>query len=218
VVLVGAIRPSTAPGADGPANLYGAIQVAASPAARGRGVLAVMNNTIHGARAVQKSNTSRLDAFTSPNSGPLGYVDAANARFVVPAAPRRRPSYALPASNVLPRVDVVFGYGQADDFAVEAAIARGALGIVLAGVGSGNAPAPIIEALRRAAARGIVIVRSTRVGSGFVERNVENDDDRLGFVAALDLSPQKARILARLLIANGITAPAAVQSAFGAVD
>ena len=215
VVLVGAMRPSTALSADGPSNLYSAVQVAASASARDRGVMIVLNNTIHGARAAQKTHTSRPDAFASANSGPIGYVDSANVRFSAPPIPAQRPPYKLPPSLVLPRVDIVYAYGQSDDFAVQAAIAKGARGIVLAGMGAGNAPAALIEALSRAAARGIVVVRSTRVGSGYVERNVENDDDELGFVAALDLNPQKARVLTRLLIANAITAPADVQREFG---
>jgi L-asparaginase len=78
---------------------------------------------------------------------------------------------------------------------VEAAVASGAKGIVLAGVGDGNATAPMIEALAAAAKKGVVVVRSTRVGTGTVARNVELDDDKLGFVAAMELNPQKARVL-----------------------
>ncbi len=216
VVLVGSMRPSTALSADGPSNLYSAVQVATSPSARGRGVLVVLNNEIHGPRGVQKISTSTLNAFGSPSSGPVGHVDPANVRFVASVAPSSGRPYALPPSAQLPRVDIVYGYAQGDDFAVTAAVEKGARGIVLAGMGDGNAPAAVIEALRKAAARGIVVVRSTRVGSGFVERNVENDDDALGFVASLDLNPQKARVLTRLLIANGITTPAQVQKAFAA--
>jgi L-asparaginase len=70
--------------------------------------------------------------------------------------------------------------------------------------------------MERAAKMGVVVVRSTRVGTGFVNRNVEVDDDKSGFVASLDLNPQKARLLTQLLIANGITAPGKVQAAFSA--
>jgi len=83
---------------------------------------------------------------------------------------------------------------------VEAAVAAGAKGIVLAGVGDGNATAPMVDALTAAAAKGVVVVRSTRVGSGIVRRNIEVNDDKLGFVAALELNPQKARVLLRLAL------------------
>jgi L-asparaginase len=99
---------------------------------------------------------------------------------------------------------------------VEDAVKRGAKGIVLAGVGDGNTSKEAIEALAAAAKAGVLVVRSTRVGSGFVNRNVEVNDDTLGFAVSLDLNPQKARILLQLLIANGTTDPKAIQQAFAA--
>ncbi|KGS84740.1 asparaginase family protein [Burkholderia pseudomallei MSHR4003] len=86
--------------------------------------------------------------------------------------------------------------------------------IVLAGVGDGNASKAALDAMEAAARKGIVVVRSTRVSSGFVNRNVEVPDDKSGFVASYDLNPQKSRVLAQLLIANGVTSPDKVQKAF----
>nr|WP_195761587.1 hypothetical protein [Burkholderia pseudomallei] len=86
--------------------------------------------------------------------------------------------------------------------------------IVLAGVGDGNASKAALDAMEAAARKGIVVVRSTRVNSGFVNRNVEVPDDKSGFVASYDLNPQKSRVLAQLLIANGVTSPDKVQKAF----
>jgi L-asparaginase len=83
---------------------------------------------------------------------------------------------------------------------VKAAIAAGAKGIVLAGVGDGNATKETIDALAEAAKAGVVVVRATRVGSGIVRRNIEVNDDKMGFVAALELNPQKARVLLRLAL------------------
>ncbi|HEY6259250.1 MAG TPA: hypothetical protein VIY51_26020 [Xanthobacteraceae bacterium] len=97
---------------------------------------------------------------------------------------------------------------------IEDAVKRGAKGIVLAGVGDGNTSKQGIEVLAAAVKSGVLVVRSTRVGSGFVNRNVAVNDDTLGFAVSLDLNPQKARILLQLLIANGITDPQAVQQAF----
>lgn len=213
VVLVGAMRPSTATSADGPANLYDAIKVASARTAWNRGVLVVLNSTIHGARGVQKTHTTAVDTFRSPNFGSIGYVDAANLRFVSAAAAPER-TYSLPSVPPLPRVDIVYAHAQMDGAEIDDAVKRGARGIVVAGFGNGNASKAAIEALQRAVGRGLIVVRASRVGSGFVNRNVEIEDDKLGFIAALDLNPQKARILTQLLIANGTVEPGAVQRAF----
>ncbi|AXK80374.1 asparaginase [Pseudolabrys taiwanensis] len=216
VVLVGSMRPSTAISADGPANLYEAVKVATSDGAKGRGVLVVLNDTIHAARLVQKTNTTSVETFQSPNGGPAGYVDPASVRFVQPVAPRATKLYTLPAQPPLPRVEIVYAHAGMDAAAIDDAVKRGAKGIVLAGVGDGNASKAAIDALAAAAQQGVVVIRASRVGSGFVNRNVEVDDDKLGFAVSLDLNPQKARVLAQLLIANGVTQPAAVQEAVGA--
>ncbi|MCW3476161.1 asparaginase [Limobrevibacterium gyesilva] len=216
VVLVGSMRPSTAVSADGPANLYEAVEVAASPQARGRGVLVVLNDTIHGARGVQKTNTTSVQTFLSPNGGPAGYVDPASVRFVTQPGTATRHVYALPTAPPLPRVDIVYAHANMDAAQIDDAVKGGAKGIVLAGVGDGNGSQAAIDALATAAKQGVLVVRASRVGSGFVNRNVEVDDDKLGFVAALDLNPQKARVLSQLLIANGVTDPKQAQDAFAA--
>ncbi|QPF84070.1 asparaginase [Bradyrhizobium genosp. L] len=213
IVLVGSMRPSTAIGADGPANLYDAMRVASAPESRGRGVLVVLNDTIHGARWVQKTNTTSVQTFRSPDAGPVGYVDTGSLRFLA-GAPAKGAKYKLPDAPPLPRVDIVYSHANMDAAEVEDAVKRGAKGIVLAGVGDGNSSKGAIDALAAAAKQGVVVVRSSRVGSGYVNRNVEVEDDKLGFAVALDLNPQKARVLLELLIANGITDPKAVQQAY----
>ena len=217
VVIVGSMRPSTAVSADGPGNLYEAVQVAADPRSRGRGVMAVLDDKIEGARLVTKTNTTSMETFDSPNGGPIGYVDTAGGiRFMTQAAQLKRATYELPANETLPRVEIVYSHANMDAIPIEDAITHGAKGIVLAGVGDGNTSKQALDALELAAKNGIVVVRSTRVRSGFVTRNVEVDDDKYGFVVSEDLSPQKARILAQLLIANGVTTPAKLQQAFTA--
>ena len=104
-------------------------------------------------------------------------------------------AFAGSVPNALPTVFIVYAHANVGKEEVDAALAAGAKGIVLAGVGDGNATDPMIDALAAAAKKGVVVVRSSRVGSGTVARNVELDDDKLGFVAALELNPQKARIL-----------------------
>jgi L-asparaginase len=214
VVLVGSMRPSTATSADGPSNLYEAVEVAASPSARGRGVLVVLNDQIQSARWTTKTNSTSVQTFVSPDTGPIGYVDPASVRFVAPAYQPDSHKYALPSGDQLPRVEIVYSHANMDAMQIDNAIANKAKGIVLAGVGDGNTSKAALEALQRAAKQGIVVVRSTRVGSGFVNRNVEVNDDTSGFAVSLDLNPQKARILTQLLISNGITHSADVQKAF----
>jgi L-asparaginase len=214
VVLVGSMRPSTAISADGPANLFAGVKVAAAPEAKGRGALIVLNDTIHETRDATKTNTTSLQTFASPNAGPAGYVDAANVRFVEPAISFQRPRFKAPDKAPLPRVDVIYSHSNMLPDEVADALKRGAKGIVLAGVGDGNSSKPVIDALSAAAKSGIVVVRSSRVGSGFTVRNAELNDDELGFVAAQDLNPPKARVLLQLLLANGITDAASVQREF----
>jgi L-asparaginase len=216
VVLVGSMRPGGVISADGPNNLLEAVEVAASPQSQGRGVMVVMNDTIHDPRWITKTNTTSVQTFLSPNAGPIGYVDPASIRFVAPVVAPRRAPYALPADGQLPRVEIVFAHSNMDALQIDHAIADKAKGIVIAGVGDGDVSNAAMLAMQRAAKMGIVVVRSSRVGSGFVNRDVEVDDDKSGFVASLDLNPEKARLLTQLLIANGITSPAEVQAAFAA--
>jgi len=217
VVIVGSMRPATAVSADGPGNLYEAVQVAGDPRSRGRGVMAVLNDKIEGARSVTKTNTTSIETFNSPNGGPIGYVDAAGGiRFMAQISGLKRMTYELPTNEQLPRVEIVYSHANMDAVPIEDAISHGAKGIVLAGVGDGNTSKQALDALEMAAKNGIIVVRSTRVRSGFVTRNVEVDDDKNGFVVSEDLSPQKARVLTQLLIASGVTAPAELQRAFTA--
>jgi len=218
VVIVGSMRPATAVSADGPGNLYEAVQVASDPRSRGRGVMAVLNDKIEAARSVTKTNTTSIETFVSPNGGPIGYVDTAGGiRFLAPpTSSLKRPNYALPASDPLPRVEIIYSHANMDAVPIEDAISHGAKGLVLAGVGDGNTSKQALEALEAAAKKGVIVVRSSRVRSGFVTRNVEVDDDKNGFVVSEDLNPQKARVLTQLLIASGVTAPAQLQKAFTA--
>ncbi len=167
VGLTGAMRPASALGADGYLNLVRAVQVAAAPQARGRGVLVVMNDRIHDARDVTKASTMRVDAFVAPDSGPLGSTDTDG--LVVFSRERTHPDspiFTLP--DVLPRVDIVLSYVDADGVFVEAAVAAGAKGIVCAATGAGW-PTPLQQtALERAAANNVVVCFASRTGSGRV--------------------------------------------------
>jgi L-asparaginase len=200
VVLVGAMRPATAISADGPMNLYNAVAVAADPAAAGRGVLVVANDEIHFARELAKTNTTQVGTFRSTHRGLAGLVNAGRLHLYAPPVRRHtlQSEFTVTALSRLPRVEIVYAYAGMGRSQIDGAVAAGSAGIVIAGVGDGNLAAPALEAAAEAARKGIVIVRSSRTGGGVVERNIEIDDDALGFVAADELNPQKARVLLML--------------------
>ena len=203
VVLVGSMRPATSQSADGPLNLYNGVAVAADPASQGRGVMVVVNDEVHTGRDVHKTHTTAVNTFVSTTRGTIAKVYYGKVRYgYVPTYKHTVTSEFAnaPRSIYPPRVDIVFAHEGVDGTMVKAAVAAGAKGIVLAGVGDGNATTDMINALSEAAKSGIVVVRCSHVGFGMVRRNVELDDDKLGFVAGMDLNPQKARVLLRVAL------------------
>jgi L-asparaginase len=202
VVLVGSMRPATSLSADGPLNLYNAVAVAADRTSWGRGALIVLNDEVHAARDVQKTNSTSLQTFVSVNRGKLGEIYYGKVVWYNARTPLHttKSQFSLDGLGELPRVDIVYSTEGADGTMVRAAVAAGAKGIVLAGVGDGNATKDVVDALAEAVKKGVVVVRSTRVGGGIVRRNIELNDDALGFVAALELNPQKARVLLRMAL------------------
>jgi L-asparaginase/glutamin-(asparagin-)ase len=202
VVLVGAMRPSTAISADGPANLYNAVVVAASPDAHGRGVMVSLNDQIHSARGVSKTNTSTPDAFKTTELGMLGYIQGSKPYFYNASTRKHTTESEFDISNVtaLPQVDIFYGYANVGPVALDALVAAGARGIVHAGVGNGSVSSKVMPSLKAARGKGVLVVRSSRVGQGILARNGEANDDELDFVAADTLSPQKARILLMLAL------------------
>src|SRR6202035_3249618 len=202
VVIVGAMRPSTAISADGPINLYNATLVAASEEAIGKGVLVVLNDQINAARDVTKSNTSTADTFRTPDLGMLGYVQGNKPYFYHLSARKNTVDTEFDIANLdtLPQVDIVYGYANMGRTPVDALLAAGVKGLVHAGVGDGSLANAVKPALIEARKKGVVIVRSSRVGSGIVARNGEANDDELDFVVSDTLNPQKARILLMLAL------------------
>ena len=203
VVMVGSMRPSTAVSADGPLNLYNAVGVAADPNARGRGVLVVMNDWIHGAHSLTKTSTTAVQTFMSPVRGLVGTANyGKNDFYTTPQWKHTTKSeFEVTASTKqLPRVDIIFIAADSSADLIDAAVAGGAKGIVIAGVGNGNMPKASVAAAANAVKKGVVVVRSSRVVTGNVGRNVELNDDELGFIASDELNPQKARILLTLAL------------------
>ncbi|OMG74493.1 asparaginase [Burkholderia ubonensis] len=212
VVLTAAMRPATALSSDGPLNLLNAVTVAAHPAARGQGVLVAFNNRIHGARDVVKTSTYAVDAFQSPELGALGWVQDGRVEF---ARRVTRPHDSqLTMRNAWPAVEVVASYAGVTRTAVDALVAAGARGLVVAGTGNGSIHATLQAALADAVKQGVAVVRASRVGSGHVMKNGAACDDALGFVSAGSLNPFKARVLLMLALANGIDARDDLQRLF----
>ena len=217
VVLVGSMRPATATSADGPANLYNAVALAANPEARGRGPVVVLNDEIHYAHDVQKTNTHVAQHVPVAQPRPRRGDERGHDAFLLA---EHHPSHH--AERVLSgwerrqrpaaRRDCLF-LRECGTEIVNFLVKHGVKGIVLAGVGDGNSTDPAIAALSVAAKKGVAVVRSSRTGSGLVVRNVEVDDDKLGFIAAMELSPQKARILLMLALMK-TNDPAKLQQAF----
>ncbi len=202
VVLTAAMRPSTALSADGPLNFFNAVAVAANKDAAGRGVLVVVNDWIHGASSLTKTSTTAVQTFLSPLRGLVGTVAYGEAEFYRGAVGKNTvdSEFSLDGVTALPRVDIVMAHENMDGAIIDAAVAAGAKGVVVAGVGNGNLTKTALDALAAQSKKGVVCVRSSRVATGRVGRNVEVDDDKLGLVASDDLNPQKARVLLRLAL------------------
>jgi L-asparaginase len=204
VVVTGAMRHPHSAGPDGPANLYAAIRVALSPAARGLGTLVVMSDEVHGARFVRKNHTSSTGAFVSPGFGPLGLVVEGDPRIRGAA----RTGLTLPAH---PRVtDVRVGLitvAMGDDGALLRRSGDLFDGVVIAGLGAGHVPASMVPAVAEQAAR-VPVVLSTRTGAGSVLRHTygypgsERDLLDRGLIQSGFLDPAKSRVLLTLLLAG----------------
>lgn len=215
VVLTGAMRPSTSLSADGPLNLFNAVAVAADPAARGRGAIVVLNDDLHSARDVTKSSTTDVQTFISPGPGLMGTAMYGRIRYF--RRPTRRHTteseFGVEKIERLPRVDILYAHAGMSADLVRASVAQGTRGIVMAGMGNGNVSTDTAHALANAANTGVAVVRSTRVVSGDVGRNIEMDDDALGLIASDQLNPQKSRVLLQLCLARGLDRRA-IQDAF----
>ena len=188
VVLTGAMRPATTPAPDGPQNLADALAVVASPEARG--VCVVFAGVIHGPQDVQKVHPYRLDAFSSGDAGPLGYVEEGRVR-MLRAWPESAPvrSAELPEPAQWPRVEIVVSHAGAGGAIVDALVQQGVAGLVVAGTGNATLHHALEAALVRAQQQGVAVLRTTRCVQGQV---LPHGGEPLP--VAVGLSPVKARI------------------------
>ena len=200
VVLVGAQRPSSALSTDAGLNLVNAIRVAASPEARGMGVLVVLNDEIQAARDVSKTATLRMQTFRSRDFGVLGHADGDAIAFYRRPLRRCYPDteFDIRTLGAMPRVDISYAYAGADGTEVRAFVAAGAKGIVSASFAPGFASPGQAAALAEAVTQGVTVVQSTRAGSGRTFRGKRLVES--GFLIADNLNPQKARILLALAL------------------
>ncbi|RRD54175.1 type II asparaginase [Campylobacter rectus] len=215
IVMVGAMRNSGSLSADGPLNIYNAVNVAMCKKAVGKGVMVVMNDEIHAAREVTKTNTTAVDTFKSPNSGKIGTVFYGNVKFYMNPVRKHTVNSAFDITKIkeLPRVDIIYSHSNDNPDFVNLAVKNGAKGIVNAGMGNGNPFPSALEALGEAVKGGVVVVRDSRVGSGETTLNGEVDDGKYGFLASDNLNAQKARVLLMLALTQ-TTDKAKIQELF----
>jgi len=204
VVFTGAMRTQSDLGWDGPANLFEAVRVASSPAARGYGVTVVIGGQIFAALDVTKSNTQLLDAFESPGLGPLGYLDEGDVWF------RRElptlPPIVSPDAPATP-VDVFFAVAGCDARLLDAARVE-SRGAVIAAMGRGNVPPAMVPGIERFLAEGKPIVITSRTGGGRVGHTYAYPGggrtlEQLGAIFAGSRSPQQARLDLMLALGAG---------------
>ena len=205
VVFTGSLRNASDLSWDGPRNLLDAVRVVAAPDARGLGSLLVMNEEIHAARFVTKSNGLVLGAFQSPACGPLGRIYNGAPRFSTRVVP--------PARRLEPRLDEAVAVVRAlsgDTVGLAAALTRPELhGLVIEGFGSGRVPASWVEPLRAAVDRGIAVVLASRTGAGTIGdpygyRGSATGLVRLGLIPVHELPGHKARLQLMLALGNGL--------------
>ncbi|MGL2435813.1 asparaginase [Helicobacter pylori] len=200
VVLVGAMRNAASLSADGALNLYNAVSVAVNEKSTNKGVLVVMDDTIFSAREAIKTHTTHTSTFKALNSGAIGSVYYGKARYYM--QPLRKHTTEsefsiLELKTPLPKVDIIYTHvGMTPDL-FQASLKSHAKGVVIAGVGNGNVSVGFLKAMQEASQMGVLIVRSSRVGSGEI---TSGEIDDKAFITSDNLNPQKARVLLQLAL------------------
>lgn len=209
VVFVAAMRNLSELGADGPRNLLDAVLVAADPNSAGRGVLLVVNETVHATRYAVKTNTTNPAAFISPGYGPVGLIPATGLRYLHPVPERR----ILDVPMLGGPVHVVKAVSGADSALIHWLIDQGTKGIVLEGSGAGNVPAGMLPGIERALDGELPVVLTSRVLWGFLAATYGSGGARgggfdllqMGVIPAMHLPSSKARIVLMLALGAGLS-------------
>ncbi|KHL86491.1 asparaginase [Helicobacter pylori] len=200
VVLVGSMRNASSLSADGALNLYNALSVAINEKSANKGVLVVMDDTIFSAREVVKTHTTHTSTFKALNSGAIGSVYYGKVRYYMQPLRKHTIESEFSLSQLktpLPKVDIIYTHAGMTPDLFQASLNSHAKGVVIAGVGNGNVSVGFLKAMQEASEMGVVIVRSSRVGSGEVTSG--EIDDR-AFITSDNLNPQKARVLLQLAL------------------
>lgn len=202
VVLVGAMRPSTALSADGPMNLLQAVATAANKNAKNKGVMIVMNGKILSAHSAIKTHTLDVASFQGGDDGALGYVQGTKVFFQHQTLKRHthQSVFDVKGMKKLPKVGIVYSHSHVDEDVMTPFLHGNYKGIIHAGVGNGNIHKNVFPSLEKARKQGILVVRSSRVPVGPTTQEAEVDDAKYQFIASMDLNPQKARILLMLAL------------------
>lgn len=207
LVVTGAMRPPTTPGADGPANLLAAVLTASAQEARERGVLVVMGDTVHTAVEVLKGRSSHPDAFVSRPFGPLGFLE--EERVHLRPSGVRRPALPMTKGAAPPSVALLETHLDDSGDVLDLVVQAGYGGVVIAGFGVGHVPERMVDAVQRAVDAGVVVVMATRAGDGpthvgsYGYPGSEVDLLARGVIAAGWLHPRKARVLLAELLRHG---------------
>ena len=221
VAVVGSMRNPSEIGYEGAANLLEGFRVAASPAARGRGVMVVLNDEINAAREATKTDALRLQTFQTRGYGILGVVDDDRVVFYRKVEKRHtaQSEFDVEGMTALPRVDVILTYQGASGDLIKAAVDQGAKGIVMATAGAGATSGTQGEGTRYALEKGVFVVTTTRTGSGRIAARLRQPSaggtptPRERAISGEDLAPVKARILLMLALATTQN-PADIQRMF----
>ncbi|GAA8088858.1 type II asparaginase [Helicobacter pylori] len=200
VVLAGAMRSAVSLSADGTLNLYNAVSVAVNEKSANKGVLVVMDDSIFSAREVIKTHTTHTSTFKALNSGTIGSVYYGKTRYYMQPLRKHTTKSEFFLSQLktpLPKVDIIYTHAGMTPDLFQASLNSHAKGVVIAGVGNGNVSGGFLKAMQEASKMGVVIVRSSRVGSG--EVTLGEIDDKT-FITSDNLNPQKARVLLQLAL------------------
>jgi L-asparaginase type II len=203
VVFVGSQRPWTGISGDGPLNMLNAVRVAATPEAANKGVLHCMNQNINPARDVTKTSAYRLDTFKSIDLGVIGVADPDKVVFYT--APERRHTSksefdiaTLPNYPDLPKVEILYSYTEPPGYLIDALVEHGVKGIIIDGTGAGSLGGDQTEAVKRAQAKGVVVVATARTRGGRVQETIRRTEAKI--VPGDNLAPEKARTLLQLAL------------------
>ncbi|GAA7172235.1 putative L-asparaginase [Helicobacter pylori] len=200
VVLVGAMRNAASLSADGALNLYNALSVVLNEKSANKGVLVVMDDNIFSAREVIKTHTTHTSTFKALNSGAIGSVYYGKTRYYMQPLRKHTTESEFSLSQLktpLPKVDIIYTHAGMTPDLFQASLNSHAKGVVIAGVGNGNVSAGFLKAMQEASQMGVLIVRSSRVGSGEI---TSGEIDDKAFITSDNLNPQKARVLLQLAL------------------